>query len=258
MKVALIIIGQAFRNGDYEGQIKAMQTHKRFINSDNFSVFLNVETSKYDNEIKDFYKPELVNSIFRERVNVKNLEDLSIGRKKQLDEILKTFDKNDYDQVFILRIDVNLRDLFFQNFNFSDKVIFPFITKSDFTGNKTPKGLPRTCDMFMSIPKKHYKILDYENPIFHEHSMDDINLPNSEIEVVIETMHDSDSGKRWNPLYFITNRNVSDIKEYFENVNDYFPDIKITSEARCIFLFFTLLCLIKLIVSIELWRHFKR
>jgi hypothetical protein len=233
MRFALCLLGQPFRKGRgdggsqevYNDQMNAIETHLQFIESTGFdcSVFMNVETTQYNEELKKVYNQYLEGALFRH----KTTEELVVSRKKQMDDVMKLFDRNDYNFIFFLRIDIYLKQKFIDMFEFTNKIKFPFVTESAFTGNKTSEGNVRLCDMFMSIPKKHYNLLDIDKCIFHEDASDDMKIQNENIEVVVDTMHDGDSGKRWNPLYYITGREeYKGIDSSDRRAQDDFPDIK--------------------------------
>lgn len=63
------------------------------------------------------------------------------------------------------------------------------------------------------LPKKYYKYINYIK-IGHNcwfHLMENKNLKYDDLDTVVNTFHDSDSFKDFNPLYYIVNRSESKV-----------------------------------------------
>jgi hypothetical protein len=231
MKFAFCLIGQPFRKGSnqeatsghsdsYNAQVEAIETHNIFIERQDVEcdVFLNVESTQYNDTLKKLYGNYKVTSIFRDGIKSQTIEEGVKNRKIQMDQLVSKIDRNNYDYIVFLRIDIFLKPYFIEKFYFTDNIKFLFITESQFTVNKTPLGMARLCDMFISIPKKHYGILDYKECILHENAMNNIYLPYKNIELVSELMYDSDTEKVKNPYYYITGREERNIKNEFNGL----------------------------------------
>jgi len=72
---------------------------------------------------------------------------------------------------------------------------------------------PRVNDMILFIPNKYYK---YINKIIISHDtwydlINNTDLTYNDLDTMINTYHDSDSFKDYNPLYYIVNRSESKI-----------------------------------------------
>ena len=131
-----------------------------------------------------------------------------------------------------MRIDLFLKDKFFEIFNpYSDKILFPSVCFKP-----THKcGLhPRVNDTMMFIPKKYFNFIKKFNIktsvkntrglshnswhdliVLHKLSYDDLDM-------MLNTYHDSDSAKDFNPIYYIVNRYVENThrtKEIFDKYN---------------------------------------
>ena len=105
-----------------------------------------------------------------------------------------------------MRIDLFLKDKFSEIFNpTSDKILFPSIC---FEPHHKCDIHPRVNDMMMFIPKKYFYLI---NKITLNHgSWYDLitlyNLKYDDLDMMLDTYHDSDSAKDFNPIYYIVNR----------------------------------------------------
>jgi hypothetical protein len=65
------------------------------------------------------------------------------------------------------------------------------------------------------IPKKYFNYLDFLSKLNHDHwkyIIYNTNLTYDCLDTMINTFHDSDSFKDYNPLYYIVNRSESTIQ----------------------------------------------
>lgn len=216
MKGLIIIIGESFRLGgqgtrirgipeSYDQQINACNSHIKFLdnlkknyNCDS-SVYISTYDTIYNNNLLEIYKNYLIgHKIYDEPIGLTSLfRNSIIDNKNSL---------NKYDFVFYFRIDLFLKDHFINIFNPSWNTIrFPTICwKHDSIYN----GKPRVNDMMLFIPNRFFDNLDNIH-ICHEAwyiFSQQLNVDDNDMDVMINTYHDSDSEKDFNPLYYIVNR----------------------------------------------------
>lgn len=209
MRGIFLIIGESFRTGEqgtrirgdtcsYKEQMKAINSHIQFM-----SQFPTVKwipiifsyTTKYDKEICKLYHP--VFSSFME---------YPIGYDELFNTAKEYIITNNihYDFIFVSRIDLEFKPTFTKIFNPDWKTIrFPFICwKKD---SITQDGYPRVSDTMVFIPN-HYNL--YVITLNHNSWSELCRqcFVYSDIDVMINTYHDSDSSKDKNPLYTIVNR----------------------------------------------------
>jgi hypothetical protein len=213
MKCAIGIIGQCFRLGGqgnivtgtpeaYKEQMDACSTHINFIKSLSryrCDVFINTESTQYDDDIRKVYSEYLVGENFRK----------SSGnfRKKQMDNIVSMVNLDEYEFIFFIRIDIHLKPEFHKVFNpTTNKLTYSFITW--IKQLTLEDGSPRVADMMCLVPKNLFHILN-KNVNIMDHGSWSENLKfisHYDMNLMIDTYHDSDSQKDWNPLYKVANR----------------------------------------------------
>ena len=236
MKLILLLVGSCFREGSqssnlidtdqsYIAQKNASDSHNSLINylNDNnidVDIVINTHNTKYEKDIKMWYGNNLVQFI---------INDQLIGLETLVNNALNKFSDyyyDNYDAILILRLDLFLKNDFFSKFNpFSDKILFPFIC---WKLAYIYKNYPRVADTLMFIPKNYFYLI--QQKIFMSHEAwflykSNYNLSSDNIGFIINTFHDSDSEKDYNPLYYIVSRDESKIwysgdKLYFDpNIN---------------------------------------
>jgi hypothetical protein len=224
MNGLFIFLGESFRLGgqgtrnrgspeSYNEQIKASQSHIEFIekakekyNLNSVNVFITSYTTQFNNNLLDVYKKYLKCHIFYD--NVIGLNNLF---RHSINEINNRVDFNQYDFIMYIRIDLFLKQAFMDIFNPNiNMILYPTIC---WKRDSVCGGHPRVNDMMLFIPKKYYSYLP-NFLIGHEtwsHLMNHTNLTYHDMDVIINTYHDSDSCKDYNPLYYIVNRSESNI-----------------------------------------------
>jgi hypothetical protein len=260
MKGLFIIIGESFRLGgqgtrirglteSYSPQINACNTHINFLNhiklkyNCDSDICLSTYTTQYDNDLIEIYKEKLV---------YYKIFDNVIGLNQLFQDCINNINKN-YDFVFYFRIDLYLKEHFFDVFNPEWSTIrFPTICwkKDSVHINK-----PRVNDMMLYIPNRFFDKLN-KMVIGHEawyNFSHDLNIDDSDMDVMINTYHDSDSQKDYNPLYYIVNRPESKI---WDSEYEIFTKIIIvekfinTNEDNLIFIHFIIFLLLVLYVKL--------
>ena len=227
----LILYGESFRLGgqstrnrgsveSYEAQMKAAQTHINFIKhlqtkQINMVVSINSYTTQYEDNLMGIYNDVLYDGIF--------YHDL-IGQSKLIHNCVDRINEDYFDFILCMRIDLFLKDRFLEIFNpDSDKILFPSIC---FEPHDKCGIHPRVNDMMMFVPKKYISFLKEKKfNLFHDtwkNLIEDFNLDYSDLDMMLNTYHDSDSEKDYNPIYYIVNRpenNNHRTKKIFDKYN---------------------------------------
>ena len=105
-----------------------------------------------------------------------------------------------------IRIDLYLKPFFMDIFNPTiNKILFPSIC---YLPHHKAFDDPRVNDTMLFIPNKYY---NYIKNIQLGHDtwyilIKDTNLKYDDLDVILNTYHDSDSEKDFNPIYYIVNR----------------------------------------------------
>ena len=223
-KGLIIFIGECFRFGSqnsrvtdtiesYEKQKNATQTHINLINLIHekydvlVDVVINSYETKYKNDIFEWYNCDnrLKKCIFNEK---------KIGIEGLL-KIVSTIDNVDnYLFLFICRIDLFLKKYFFEIFNpFDKKIFFPSVCMIGYHICNCKKH-PRINDTMLFVPNIYIKIIKKYIHLDHQSWCQYnklYNFNNENLNVYLDTFHDSDSEKDYNPLYFMTSRNESNV-----------------------------------------------
>jgi len=210
MNGLILLLGESFRSinkgqrvrglpESYDEQIKACKSHIAFIeNIKNISVFISSYTTQYDDELLSIYQKYLVGHKFYDNV---------IGLNSLFHESIKSVNNiQQYDFVLFIRIDLFLKDKFTEVFDPNIiRILFPTICWKQ---GSVVRGKPRVNDMMLFIPKKYYSyIKDIE--VYHNAwaiLVEKTDLKKEDLDAMIDTFHDSDSAKDFNPLYYIVNR----------------------------------------------------
>jgi len=216
MNGLILFLGESFRFGgqftrnrgnadSYSEQIAACDTHTSYIkhiikkyNMTSISVFISSYTTQFDNEILSKYGDYLIgHHMYPDVIGLNNLFQKSIQKIENI---------QNYDFVFYIRIDLYLKPRFFDIFDPTiNMILFPTIC---WKYNNKVGNDPRVNDMLLFIPNTYYKYIPTIE-IGHEAWYILINrtdLKYNDLDTMINTYHDSDSAKDYNPLYYIVNR----------------------------------------------------
>jgi len=228
MKMKIILIGEAFRMGgqgnrqrdlenSIEGQKSACESHNKLaesLESLGVEVKFLVESycSKHEDKMRSWYGERIESFCTRE--NLVGLNNLASSALEKIEEA---------DCILICRIDILLKDFFIKIFDPKcKKLMFPFICfivrnshiypwePESSNKSKQRSNSPRVSDMFMFVPKEFIDKLKEKISISHSSWFDYLNtFDSTKMCFMIDTYHDSDSAKDYNPLYKIVNRNAS-------------------------------------------------
>lgn len=196
----------------YDGQIAAYETQIKLIDTVIqkyniiFDVAIDSVSTKYDKEVIKLFQNDLIYSNFKDKPDATQHH----GIKRVYDSLEDIYP--DYDFIFFTRHDLCFTDKFIELFDPNDECLkFPFVHW--YKGRKTKNNNPNIADTFYFIPKKYFYLIDdfrnLEFIIGHFHEILDswlLKYPDLEYNFYVNTYHDSDTRKDWNPLYTIANR----------------------------------------------------
>ena len=212
----LILIGECFRDGcstsrerDTEKSLItqkfATESHVQLIddlykNRDfNMDIIINTYTTKYEDLLKTWYGDRIIEYISNENM---------IGLENLLNNITKTLDKTKYEFVFGLRIDVILKSRFYEVFDPTwTRLTFPFICWIKCC--RVTNNEPRISDVMIFIPKNLFWLFDRYVYLWHDSWINykyNYQLTNDNLNLMINTYHDSNPEMDLNPLYKFAGR----------------------------------------------------
>jgi len=221
-KCLLVYYGGAFRDGNigttkhdtdygYGAQERASITHsklKKVLNKKGYQtdIIINTRSTKYVNKLQDWYSP------FNMIIN--NLSDRIHGKDFMIQSAIKDINKlnkEDYDFILFVRIDLFLKPEFYNVLNpETDKINF-LANNFDPTvcNNYTRNQNPKIVDLIILVPKKYYYILDRKFKLNHN-SMDYLkptyNLKDNDFSFMTDKMFDSNTMMDHNPYYCMSSR----------------------------------------------------
>lgn len=226
MKLLLLFVGACFRSGSQGSKItdtknsfiqqkNASESHIMLITHlnkfANVDVAINTYETIYENELKSWYNNNLIQVLINNEL---------IGLENLINNSLRSiFNINEYDCILVIRIDLFIKEYFLSILNInSNKIQFPFICWAKCC---VINNCPRIADTILFIPKKYFYLIN--NRIFLSHdswykNIKEYNLSNHDMEFMINTFHDSDSEKDFNPLYYMVSRPESKISHTNPNL----------------------------------------
>jgi hypothetical protein len=219
-KCLIILIGETFRTGfqdsrerdrneSYLPQIKSSENHVNFIKyiENKFNLKCDIVINTYYTKYKD-----VLLNIYKElNILEYNVNNNYIGLENLLrNGILLAKNKtnlNDYKFITSLRLDIMLKQLYFDIFNPNwNSIMFPTLCYIIQGYDKTYEGYPRVNHNIIFIPNRFFNLIP--NYIFMSHDSwyyfiknTPFNLQHDDIDVMLNTYHDSDSYKDYQPLY---------------------------------------------------------
>lgn len=223
-KLLLIIAGECFREGgqgsrckdtpkSLTSQLLASDSHIKFIEylKNKYNIDVDIQLISYHTK----YEKELIEKYHQYNLQYK-FYDKYYGDRTQLINSwkLENIDQS-YDSILAIRPDICFKDFFLNIFNpCATKICYPSVC---FIGAHRSGNSPRVNDTIVFIPRKYFDLIYYNIGIktYHEaikdyidHS-DKIDKPlhlSNDFDFFLRTLHDSDSAKDYNPLYYLVSR----------------------------------------------------
>jgi len=216
-KLMMIIAGEAFRDGGqhsrkrdtdfgYAQQKIATETHIQLIEklkNEGVDIDLYIEsyTSKYSQDLIKWYSKCIDKDNIYYQFHNQLFKD---GRSELCTKCIRKYNIDKYDAIFIIRPDMYLKPYFLKIFNIEyDKITYPnriLWRHNEITVN----------DMMLYIPKKFISLLQIATiKLLHRAIPQYTQTPNFKINdfgFMIPTIHDSDSEKDYNPMYWLISR----------------------------------------------------
>jgi hypothetical protein len=201
----IIFLGESFRLGgqfnrnrgtpeSFKAQMDACDSHIRFIEKQKADVFIASYHTQFDEQLLSVYKPYLIGSTFYPDV---------IGLNTLFHKTIESLDIEKYDSVFYIRIDLYLKDHFLEVFQPKQMILFPTIC---WKCCSIENDHPRVNDTMLYIPKKYYEFIKYIDIGHNMWCLCSKYITYEDMDTIIDTYHDSDSEKDFNPIYYIVNR----------------------------------------------------
>ena len=218
-KMLMVLAGEAFRHGhqgsrtrdvpdSFEPQKRASLSHAELARTlkerwgMGCEIILSTYKTKHEADIVGWYGANLVASSFRSGPHF--LEGLA-------QDALGGADLDSYESVFVCRIDLELKRHFMEVFNPKwDRIMFPSMCWASlaYLTAGPEEWVPRISDTMVFAPKRLANRLAGSFHLCHEawrHYRDD-GVPEDGLGLMIDTFHDSDSAKDYNPLYRMVGR----------------------------------------------------
>jgi hypothetical protein len=226
----LLLYGQSFREGNmgtlkidtdfsYKTQKAATESHINFIKHLKYKydidtdIIINTYDTKYEDEFKSWYGNNLV---------LYNKNKKLIGVNNLVDNIITKFiseynNINNYDFVLLTRCDIYLKPEFNNLINPNwEKIMFVSQNWTYWFCGFIDKSEARVNPIIKFIPYKYFSIFNNNNNIFsntisvdHDgwyYYKNNYNLINDDMDFMLDTYHDADSYKDFNPVYYMVSR----------------------------------------------------
>jgi len=225
-KGCLILYGESFREGkqlertrdtekSFDNQMKACDSHVKFIEKmkkNNIQIDVSISTycTKYEKELKKKYSD--YNLFYT--CETEMIKNVATSIKYIATQGIKNINLNDYSFILITRNDICFKDEFINRFKPSDRIQFvsQHWTKND-CFMEDSRLYPEVNNIILYIPKKYYFITK-DLRIHHDswkYFIQHMGLKDSDMEFMLDTYHDSDSYKDYNPFYYMVGRDQTNI-----------------------------------------------
>ena len=223
-KALLCYYGGSFREGNinstksdtkygYEAQKNASITHaklKSILNEKGYQtdILINTRSTKYSNQLEEWYEP--FNMILNK------ISDKIHGRDAMIQSTIQNINKlnkNDYEFILFIRIDLFLKPEFFDVLDTeTHKISFMANNYDSYTCLTKDKNDPVIVDLFVFIPKNYFYILDRNFKLNHNawtYYKKMYHLKDHEMKFISDKLFDSNSYMEFNPYYLMSGRKES-------------------------------------------------
>ena len=231
-KCLLVYYGGSFREGNigsttsdteygYEAQKNASITHaklKKVLNKKGFQtdIIINTRHTDYKSDLMKWYNPF--------NIIINNIPIKTHGKDYMIQSAINNINKlnkEDYDFILFIRIDLFLKPEFYNVLNTeSDKINFLANNYSPYFCKKLRNNSPEIVDLFIYVPKKYYYILDKKFNLNHDswsYYKKIYKLSDNDMKFMSDIMFDSNTYIDKNPFYVMGNRKENTI---LHNNND--------------------------------------
>jgi len=220
-KGLLLLFGESFREGgegtrlrdteaSFEPQKIASESHVQFCQhiknkyDITMDILINTYDTKYENELKSWYQD----------YDLKYMSNKELIGFKLVQDAVDSIDTNQYDFIFITRMDILIKPYFLDIFNPEwNKIYFAFQEttgwdKCGFWPDSSESLEPILSPIFEFIPKKYFKVLnkvDVEHYAWRNYK-NEFGLKDDEMDFMIDTHHATSSDLGYNPMYKMVSR----------------------------------------------------
>jgi len=208
-----VLYGEAFREGkqnsrikdtneSYENQMLASDSHLKFIDmlktKHNIDTDVSISTyeTKYESDLKKKYKNMIKYNSEKELIGENNISQNG----------MKDIDLNNYKFIIITRNDIFFKDEFINNFKEYDKITY--VSQILMIHDCYLDGNPRVNHIIIQVPNKYFNVIKDIN-VGHESwkTLNNLHGYNkTQLGFMLESYHDADSNKEWNPYYKMIGR----------------------------------------------------
>jgi hypothetical protein len=181
-------------------------------------VIINTYDTKYENDFKSWYKDNL---------KIYNSNKELIGFNNLVNNIIKKFITeykiNEYEFIILTRCDIYLKPEFHKIFNpFWKKIMFASQNWTYWNCGYLNNADPNTNATIEFIPNKYFEHLNKGVCVDHHswfHYKDTVKLKDEYMDFMLDTYHDADSYKDFNPLYYMVSRQENQISHDKDKIN---------------------------------------
>lgn len=239
----LILYGESFREGkqfdrtkdtqsSFTNQMKACDSHIKFIKTMkqkyNIDMDVSISTycSKYENELKNKYS----NYNLKYSCQTEMIDDVALSIKNIATKGVTQINLKEYDFILFTRNDICFKDEFINTFKLKDTIL---CVSQHWTHHDCFKengvSYPVVNATILYIPEKYFFITN-DLRIDHDlwkYYIQKYKLKNTDFGLMLDTYHDSDSYKDYNPLYYMVGRPQTEewYDKYKKNTNDWVNNI---------------------------------
>jgi hypothetical protein len=220
-KCLLVYYGGSFREGNigstvsdtkygYEAQKHASITHaklKKVLNQKGFQtdILINTRHTEYKDDLMNWYNPF--------NIILNNIPTKMHGKDYMIQSCIQNInklDKNEYQFILFIRIDLFLKPDFYKIINTeSNKIMFLANNYNPRDCKNSINKEPSIVDLFVYIPKKYYYILDNKFKLEHNswlYYKKNYNLNDNDMAFMSTLKFDSNSIIDNNPYYVMGSR----------------------------------------------------
>jgi len=207
MKGLLLLTGEAFREGlqlqrqrdtvaSFQPQKMASQSHVDFCNyikqehDVKMDIFISTYDTKYEKDLKSWYP------------NCKYKSTKKLIGPKLVQDAVHEIEKG-YDFIFLTRLDIFIKPYFYSVFNPKWKTIKFFSQNYTIWDCGMTGPYPLVNPTFQFIPKNYFHVcknISTDHFVWrHYHEV--VHIPHNKMDFMVDTYHDADSYKDYNPYY---------------------------------------------------------
>jgi hypothetical protein len=218
MRGLFALYGESFRDGKQSSrlkdtkksvplQLKASKSHVNFCKflkaQFNIDMDFSIQTydTIYEDKLKQIY-PNLTYHSSKELLDNNVQISISKGARLAIEN-----SKNNYDFVFLTRMDIYIKPHFYTIFNpYWNKIYFISQNYTNFNCGFFSNNIPFVNSTIQFVPKKYFNILKHINVDHTAIQHYNKHLTYEDYDFMVDDYHDADSYKDYNPYYKMISR----------------------------------------------------